>query len=282
MEFAQIYKPLTATPFWEGESYREYEPCEALKPYIRCFWGSRHPYITGENKGTGRVVIPDTCMDIIFNVNFTENRIDSGFCGINDSSFVAEGKGEKCCEVSTFAIRFYAWSAILFSEESMKHVKNGFFEAGEYFSYVKREIQPFLFDITSIEKQIPLVEAVLLRHLDLERENRILTDCMGQMLKCGGNMKMGVLAKEVHIGTRQIERVFKENIGLTPKAFASLIRYQSVWREALFQKGFSVQDAVCEFGYTDQAHLLHEFKKYHGSTLREAVRLARQNVGFLQ
>lgn len=282
MVFEQIYKPLTATPFFGDDSYREYEPCEALRPYIRCFWGSRHPYAAGERTGVGEIVTPDTCMDIIFDVNFTENRIDSGFCGVNDRSFCAGGKGENCCEISTFAIRFYAWSAILFSEESMKNVRNGFFEAGEYFSYMKREIQPFLFDITSMEERIPRVEALLLKHINPKRENRILLDCVWQMLKRRGNLRMDKLAKEVHVGTRQIERIFKENIGLTPKAFAALIRYQSVWREALYQKNFCIQDAVCEFGYTDQAHLLHDFKKYHGITLREAVRFARENVGFLQ
>lgn len=75
MVFEQIYKPLTATPFFGDDSYREYEPCEALRPYIRCFWGSRHPYTARERTGVGEIVTPDTCMDIIFDVNFTENRI---------------------------------------------------------------------------------------------------------------------------------------------------------------------------------------------------------------
>lgn len=282
MEFVQMYKPLTATPFSGDDSYWEYEPCEALRPYIRCFWGSRHPYVVREKKGAGEIVIPDTCMDIIFDVNFTENRIDSGFCGINDSSFYAEGKGKEYCEISTFAIRFYAWSAILFSEDSMKNVLNAFFDAGEHFSYIKREIQPLLFDITSMEERIPLVETILLRHLHRERQNRILTDCVGEILRHRGNLKIDKLAGEVHVSIRQIERIFKENIGLTPKSFASLVRYQSVWRQALYERNFCLQDAVYEFGYTDQAHLLNDFKKYHAATLREAVKFARQNVAILQ
>ncbi len=70
MEFFQIYKPLTASPFFRDATYREYNPCEALKPYIRCFWGSEKPYIMRESTGMGGAVIPDTCMDIIIDVNF--------------------------------------------------------------------------------------------------------------------------------------------------------------------------------------------------------------------
>ncbi|MCM1246630.1 MAG: AraC family transcriptional regulator [Roseburia sp.] len=281
-ELNAIYNPLTATPFVGDDYYREYEPCEALKPYVRCFWGSRRPYVTGENKGTGGLVIPDTCMDLIFDVNFTENRIESGFCGIDDVSFFSEGKGGRCCEISTFAIRFYAWSAVLFSEESMRNVRNGFFDAGEHFSHIKKEILPLLFDFTKMEERIPLVEAILLKHLRLQRKNRIFTDCTAELLKHRGNLRMDSLASEVHVSTRQIERVFGEYMGLTPKSFACLVRYQSVWRDALYRKDFNLLDAVSEFGYTDQAHLLHDFKKYHGVTLREAVASARKDVGFLQ
>ncbi len=164
----------------------------------------------------------------------------------------------------------------------MKKVRNEFFDAGEYFSYVKREIEPFFFDITTMEERISLVETVLLKHFHPERENRILMNCMGELLKRQGNIKINKLAEEVHVSSRQIERIFSENIGITPKSFASLVRYQCVWREALYQRNFSVQDTVCKFGYTDQAHLLHEFRKYHRVTLREAVESARQNVAILQ
>ena len=41
MEIHKIYKPITALPFRNNENYVEFEPCDALKPYIRCFGGTR-------------------------------------------------------------------------------------------------------------------------------------------------------------------------------------------------------------------------------------------------
>lgn len=282
MDFYQIYRPLTAAPLSWDDTHREYEPCRALKPYIRCFWGSSRPYTETGTQHTSGIVIPDTCMDIIFNINYTKNCLKSRFCGINDASFCAAGRNAASCDVSTFAIRFYAWSAVLFSEEPMQSVKNGFFDAGIYFSQIKKEIESFLFEITSMEERIPLVERILLRHLNLERKNRIVTDCLAEMLRHEGRLPVDKLAGEVHVSQRQIERVFKENIGITPKKLSSLFRYQYVWRDALYNKDFCMQDAVFRFGYTDQAHLLKEFKKYHSATPREAVKLATENVAFLQ
>lgn len=111
MEFHKIYRPITATPFKKNDAYMEFEPCDALKPYIRCFWGSEKPYIQKESeKSEKTLVTPDTCMDIIFRVDFTDNRISNGFCGIDNRSFVSADHFESGKRVSTFAIRFYAWS----------------------------------------------------------------------------------------------------------------------------------------------------------------------------
>lgn len=37
MYLHKLYNPITATPFKYTEDYMEFEPCEALKPYIHCF-----------------------------------------------------------------------------------------------------------------------------------------------------------------------------------------------------------------------------------------------------
>ena len=37
---SQMFKPITATPFVFDDGHIEVEPCQALKPYIRCFWGA--------------------------------------------------------------------------------------------------------------------------------------------------------------------------------------------------------------------------------------------------
>ena len=92
MELYQIYTPITAAPFAHHERHTEISPCSALKPYVRCFWGSEWPYKAGENEVIPRnLVTPDTCMDIIFTVNETKNRIDSSFSGIDDRAFQAGG-----------------------------------------------------------------------------------------------------------------------------------------------------------------------------------------------
>ena len=117
------YKPILCTPFGR-EGYREAAPCAALSPYIRCFWAERQ---------TERdlLVIPDTCMDIIFRIDGTEN---SGFfCTIDENSFYSANGGSEL-----FGVRFYAWTAHLFAERDFTGSKNLAFPTEEFFWQTRR------------------------------------------------------------------------------------------------------------------------------------------------
>ncbi|MDE6434824.1 MAG: helix-turn-helix domain-containing protein [Lachnospiraceae bacterium] len=278
-----IYNPITATPFAYNESYMEFEPCEALKPYIKCFWGTKKPYRQMKTDTPTRgIVTPDTCVDIIFTVDFTNNRIRGSFCGIDDRTFTTYDANDEEKVVSTFAIRFFAWSAVLFSEESMSDTRNAFFEVGHHFSKLQRAISPSLFDIVDMEARIRIAEEYLLKHIHPERKNTVLTDGVCEILKRKGNVKIGQLAKDIHTSSRHLERLFQENIGISPKRLASLVRYQYLWNDILFHPKFQILDAVYQYGYTDQAHLLHDFKRFHTMNITEAREYALKHVGFLQ
>ena len=124
-----FYVPLTAAPYKQNKTYIEIQPqSPQLAGIVRCFWGSNSPYLNTESVFSETMVIPDTCVDIIYQIDYTENIITGKFCGINDASFVACEKTKPGHLVSVFAIRFYAWSVFGFSEDSLKGTLNGHFD----------------------------------------------------------------------------------------------------------------------------------------------------------
>lgn len=279
MQLHKIYRPIAATPFDWDETYREWEPCRELKPYIRCFWGSEMPYIQEKSSPFAKSIItPDTCADVIFNIDFTNNRIKSVFCGIDDRTFVLKEERGEGRLVSCFAIRFYAWAAVLFSEESMRGSRNRFFQVDHHFSQLRKAVEPLLFDIVSMKERVEKTEQFLLQNLHMERANSIVMDAVGQILRRRGNLSVAQLSGEVHASTRTIERLFQENIGISPKCLASLIRYQYVWRDILCKPNFSAVDTACQYGYSDQAHLAHDFKRFHSMSMVEARKYAFECV----
>lgn len=270
MELYKMYRPVTAAPFQSDAFYREILPCDALRPYIRCFWGTDKASGQPEPSAAGsKLIIPDTCMDIIFTISNTENKISGSFYGIDDTPYQTDGRHGRSEEVSIFAIRFYAWSAVLFAEENMRNVCNLSFDAGRHFSSIQKRLIPLLLEYNSINGRVAAAERVLIKSFHPARENTGLMNAVHEMLRRRGNIKVFDIADRIHISRRQLERICKENTGVSPKKLCSLLRYQYLWNDILSQP-YHALDAVERYGYTDQAHLIRDFKRYHSMTPKAA------------
>lgn len=267
------YFPLTATPFLRDDSYCEIAPCSALKPYIRCFWGTAKPTVCTAAPAEPGLVIPDTCMDIIFQRDCATGRVKSCFCGMDEHSYTTcpplPGSRE------TFAIRFYGWATVLFAEDSLADSKERTFTLEAHFPRLCRELGPRLFRTPRLEERVRLAEAFLLETVRPQRGGSTLRDAVEAILRSGGTVRMQALARSAAASPRQLERVFHTAMGCSPKTFASLVRYQCVWQELVRRPDFCVLDAVERYGYCDQAHLLHDFKKRHRCSPAQALALAR-------
>ena len=83
---------------------------------------------------------------------------------------------------------------------------------------------------------------------------------------------------------RFIER-FKADVGVTPKRYCRLLRFQRVVTSAHHRGPADWTDIALACGYFDQAHLIHDFREFSGltPTAYEARRTDFQNhVTFLQ
>lgn len=273
------YCPLTATPFKKNAFYTEIVPDRRLQSCIRCFWGTKQPVIQAAGEHASTIVIPDTCVDLIYRIDYTDNTVTGGFCGINDRSFYVHGSGRPGHLVSVFAIRFYAWAAYAFANDSLKSTLNEHSEAASRFEGLDKAVRPVLSDLKTLQEKAAYTEKLLLARAQNAKKNQIIENTIYTILLHRGALKMSDLAKESFVCSRQLERLFHEYIGITPKKLSNLIRYQFLWKDILFEPGFTLLNAVEKYGYTDQAHLLHEFRRYHSMDICSAKLLAHGNAG---
>ncbi len=265
-----MYFPITGTPFQCDETYTEVAPCAALKPYVRCFWGTKEP-VCGWNKSMQKgIVIPDTCMDIIFDINYTKNTWSEVFCCLDDRSEITQGD-VFADTVSTFGIRFYAWTACLFTDMPLDQTKNGRFSCDAFVKEIKRALMPVLLDHPSMEERIMAAECLLLKKLQKARADANVLNAVYRMLETQGREKINAIENYTGVSRRSLERAFQKQMGISPKTFSSLVRYQMLWQEMVFQRPFDILDAVEKYGYTDQAHLLHDFHSRHQMSPKEAI-----------
>ena len=279
-DLSLLYFPITATPFERSDYYAERRPCAALRPFIRCFWGTSGRVLSrGRGDGNHGVVIPDTCMDIIFDLDCKSGKVSGSFCAIDENSYrTAAEKEPSLC--STFAIRFYAWTAALFSGADFTGSKNKAFEPESFFGGIMRELGGRLFELGSLEKRAEAAEVYLLKKLDLKRFDVNLMNSVHDVIYSKGRMSVGDICTKNALSERRLERLFAGNIGVSPRTFISLVRYQLLWQEICRTGRFNALDLAYKYGYFDQPHLLNDFKKHHGMTPAQAIRFSRD--GFLQ
>ena len=292
------FLPLTATPF-PRPGYREVLPCKALAPYVRCFWTSWNEQGPAELEAEGgcgaiasgndgrseaaSVIIPDVCADIIIETDGCADSPDDreitgmGFCGVNDRMFRSGHSAGTCKRI--FGIRFYAWQASRFSDEPLSGTATGFFDVCAHFATAGKMLRERFSPRMSFPDFVHTAEEILLSLLarpvqKVPLQNHLVLDAVVQMIRARGSQELSSLLTDIHASERQLERLFASALSLSPKKLSSLVRYQSLWQDVCRNGTFDVQDAVFDYGYFDQAHLLNDFRKFHGMSLRDARRIS--------
>lgn len=80
-----------------------------------------------------------------------------------------------------------------------------------------------------------------------------------------GQIQVGELSRILGVSNRTLERKFKYILGITPKMFAKLVRFQRVLEKIRFQSASrKLTNIAYEFGYADQAHFIRDFKSMSG------------------
>jgi len=92
---------------------------------------------------------------------------------------------------------------------------------------------------------------------------------------------VNAVAVALGVSDRHLRRVFRETIGVSPKAFAKVTRFRRAVRAARAGGHASWAAIAAETGYYDQAHLISEFRAIAGVTPRAllAELRAAQSLG---
>ena len=79
---------------------------------------------------------------------------------------------------------------------------------------------------------------------------------------------MNEVADDLGVSERHLRRVFRDAVGVSPKAFARLTRFRHAVRAARERTPASWASIAAAAGYYDQAHLIAEFRAIAGVTPR--------------
>ncbi len=112
-----------------------------------------------------------------------------------------------------------------------------------------------------------LVDRLLLHRLDSgPRPSPEISRAWRQMLATGGTVPIGRIADEVGWSHKHLITRFRQQVGLSPKTAARLIRFERVMRALERPDPHGWERIAADTGFADQSHLVREFRTFTGDT----------------
>ena len=83
---------------------------------------------------------------------------------------------------------------------------------------------------------------------------------------CGGPRRVQRVTEEIGMSQRRVAQLFHEQVGVSPKTFHRVRRFQHTLTRLRGVQQVQWADLAVECGYYDQAHLSHDFRQIAGMT----------------
>jgi len=111
-----------------------------------------------------------------------------------------------------------------------------------------------------------IVQQYLLQKTLLLKAMLPVDQALNHILQTHQPVTVDHLASLACVSTRQLERQFRERVGISPKLYMKLARFSNAWvmRERDPQSSWLHIAHAC--GYADQMHLIRDFKLFTGQT----------------
>jgi AraC-like DNA-binding protein len=119
---------------------------------------------------------------------------------------------------------------------------------------------------TTLSGKIELADAFLLNHLQegQKKTNRNIDEAIRLIERFKGNISLRELEQATFTTKRTLERHFLEQVGLFPKTFSRLVRFNGVIQFIESNLNVKWRQLADAFGYYDQSHFINEFKSLSG------------------
>jgi AraC-like DNA-binding protein len=90
---------------------------------------------------------------------------------------------------------------------------------------------------------------------------------VGIAIRHRGLVRVADVARQVGVSTRQLERLFNERVGVPPKLFLRILRFQHVLRTLRSGEPATLWvDVALANGFYDQSHFNHDFQAFVGAS----------------
>jgi AraC-like DNA-binding protein len=249
--------------------FRSYRPYPPLCDFIENFW----IYNGFESPVLRERIFPSGTFELVFNLRDDEIRIyknvQSGECqrfsgAIVSGPYAASFVTDTALEASVMGVHFKPGGAFPFLGPTADELRDMHIGLEMIWGYAAVEIRERLREITSLLRRFRLLEKFLLSRLlrPLQHHSAV---ALGLVTLDGAGCQMTrKLAREAGLSEKRFIDVFKFEVGLNPRLFSRIRRFQRVLGRVHRSGAPDWAQLALNHGYFDQSHLIRDFVAFSG------------------
>jgi AraC-like DNA-binding protein len=132
-------------------------------------------------------------------------------------------------------------------------------------------VEQQLAEICSFAERIQLIEAYLIDRLRNAGNLNLVGEIANRLFAKNGLIGVAEMAAASYLTPRQFERRFLEQVGVSPKLYARIVRFNAALDRKLESPQRTWTEIAHELNYYDQMHLVHDFQDLAGDAPARVV-----------
>ena len=163
--------------------------------------------------------------------------------------------------------------ARLFLDRPLRDLANRAIELEDVFGRDARRLTMELYDAPTWEVRFAILDRELASRMSAARPpSATVVWAWRRLIETGGRISIGTLVTEVGFSQKHLISRFREEIGLSPKTLARVLRFGHAVQIIKNGGGARLAEIAQDCGYYDQAHFSRDFHAFAGITPTELVR----------
>ncbi|MEJ2157738.1 MAG: helix-turn-helix transcriptional regulator [Desulfobacteraceae bacterium] len=250
----------------------EYNPSFRLGAYVELYWFGR--FNLDKSPLLSQRVVPNGYVELIIHLTDAHCELLQGKGYESSPDYTLIGLFTQPYDVHfretvrVFGIRFKPEGIYPVFGMPASEIQAAFTDMESFTGRNFREYSNRLRDSDTVEKMIRISESYLAGNVDRRRKALYYLNRAAEIIRRKkGLISIEELAGSAYIGARQLEREFRQKVGISPKQYMRIARLNEVNRIlSSDRRRMLLTDVSYICGYTDQAHFIRDFKHFTGES----------------
>jgi AraC-like DNA-binding protein len=250
-------------------------PAKPLSNFVKLFWywaGHAQPLIRER-------MLPMASVELVINLN-NPRVTQSGMSGPRSKSFLIERRAtDRLLGVHFEPGGAFPFLGFHYSELHNQHITL----ADLWGERLADRLLCLLNEAPTVELKFRTLERWLMGIANRPfQHHRAVTFALDRFLKNPGGSRSGEIAESVGFSQRRFIELFREEVGMSPKLFCRVERFQHVIHAIGMKSRVDWIDLALDLGYSDQSHFNHDFREFSGLRPTEYLGLRTANYSHVR